>query len=43
MANGEMILYTTEDGTTSIQLKTQDETVWLIQAEIAELFQPTHL
>ncbi len=39
MANGEIILYTTEDGTTSIQLRTQDGTVWLTQAEIAELFQ----
>jgi hypothetical protein len=39
MANGEIILYTTEDGTASIQLRTQDGTVWLTQAEIAELFQ----
>lgn len=41
MANGEIILYTSEDGTASIQLKTQDGTVWLTQAEIAELFQTT--
>ena len=41
MANGEIVLYTTEDGTASIQLRTQDGTVWLTQAEIAELFQIT--
>lgn len=41
MANGEIVLYTTEDGTASIQLRTQDGTVWLTQAEIAELFQTT--
>ncbi len=41
MANGEIILYTTEDGIASIQLRTQDGTVWLTQAEIAELFQTT--
>ena len=41
MANGEIVLYTTEDGAASIQLRTQDGTVWLTQAEIAELFQTT--
>lgn len=41
MPNREIILYTTEDGTASIQLRTQDGTVWLTQAEIAELFQTT--
>jgi len=41
MADGEIILYTTEDGVTSIQLRTQDGTIWLTQAEIAELFQTT--
>jgi hypothetical protein len=41
MSNGEIILYTTEDGTSSFQLRTQDGTVWLTQAEIAELFQTT--
>lgn len=38
MADGEIILYSTEDGTTSIQLRTHDGTVWLTQVEIAELF-----
>ncbi len=41
MSNGEIILYTTEDGISSVQLRTQDGTVWLTQAEIAELFQTT--
>jgi hypothetical protein len=41
MADGEMILYTTEDGVVSIQLRTYKGTVWLSQAEIAELFQMT--
>lgn len=41
MPNGELILYTTEDGKTSIQLKAQEETVWLTQIEIADLFQTT--
>ncbi len=41
MSNGEILLYTTEDGKTSIQLKAQEETVWLTQMEIADLFQTT--
>jgi hypothetical protein len=41
MSNGEFILYTTEDGKTSVQLKAQEETVWLTRTEIAELFQIT--
>lgn len=41
MADGEIILYTTEDGQTSIQLKAMGETVWLTRMEIAELFQIT--
>lgn len=41
MASGEIILYTTENGETAIQLKVQDGTVWLTRSEIAELFQIT--
>lgn len=37
----EFILYTTEDGSTAIRLRVADETVWLTQAEIAELFATT--
>lgn len=35
---GEIILYTTEDGRSAIQLKAKDGSVWLTQIEIAELF-----
>ncbi|CAA6680081.1 Putative DNA-binding protein in cluster with Type I restriction-modification system [Lentimonas sp. CC4] len=35
------ILYTTEDGKSQIQLRAEDETVWLTQLEIAEFFQTT--
>lgn len=39
MSAGELILYTTEDGNTQIQLRSIGGTVWLTQAEMAELFQ----
>jgi hypothetical protein len=35
----EIILYQTEDGRTRIQCRLENETVWLTQALIAELFQ----
>lgn len=41
MSFGELILYTTEDGLTKIQLRAEDGTIWLTQAAIAELFQTT--
>ncbi len=41
MSNGEIILYTTEDGHTSIKLRAEDATVWLTQLELASLFQTT--
>jgi len=34
----ELILYTTEDGKSQIKLRTKDQTVWLTQREMAELF-----
>jgi hypothetical protein len=37
----DVILYTTEDGVTKIDLRLQDGTVWLSQLQIAELFQAT--
>ena len=37
--NSELILYQTEDGRTRIQCRFEDETLWLTQAQIAELFQ----
>ena len=36
---GDLILYTTEDNQIKIELKIFDETVWLNQQEIADLFQ----
>lgn len=37
----EVILYTTDDGRTRIDLRLEDGTVWLSQLQIAELFQTT--
>ena len=35
----EIIIYQTEDGLTKIDVRLEDDTVWLTQAEMAELFQ----
>jgi len=37
----DLILYQTEDGKTRIQCSFEDESIWLTQAQIAELFQTT--
>ncbi len=37
----ELILYTSEDGETRLNLRVDGETAWLTQLEIAELFQTT--
>jgi hypothetical protein len=39
--SGEVLLYQTEDGATRIDVRLQEETVWLTQAQMAELFQTT--
>jgi hypothetical protein len=39
--NSEIIIYNTVDGKTKIDVKVENETVWLSQAHIAELFQTT--
>ena len=39
LLNSEIILYQTEDGGTRVQVRLQDETVWLPQQQMAELFQ----
>ena len=39
--SGEFILYQTEDGRTKLQVRVEDQTVWLTQLAIAELFQTT--
>ena len=36
---GELILYTTPDGTAVMQLRLEDGTVWLSQKEMARLYQ----
>ena len=35
----EIIIYQTENGLTKIDVRLEDDTVWLTQAEMAELFQ----
>ena len=37
----ELVLYTSEDGLTRLDLRVEGATVWLTQLEIAELFQTT--
>lgn len=37
----ELILYTSDDGQTRLHLRSEDESLWLSQLEIAELFQTT--
>jgi len=37
----ELVLYQTEDGRTRVQCRFEDETLWLTQAQMAELFQTT--
>jgi len=37
--NSEILLYQTEDGQTKIDVRLEDETVWLSQTQMGELFQ----
>lgn len=37
--NGEIIIYQADDGVTHIDVKMEDETVWLTQAQLAQLYQ----
>ena len=39
MENGKIVIYRTADGETSIDVKLENDTVWLTQAQMAELFQ----
>jgi hypothetical protein len=41
LPNSEIILYQTEDGRTRVQCRFENETLWLTQAQIAELFETT--
>ena len=36
---GDIIIYQTEDGVTKIDVRFVDETVWLTQAQLVQLFQ----
>jgi len=38
-SKSEIILYQTEDNQTRIEVRLENETVWLTQAQMAELFQ----
>lgn len=38
-STNSIVIYQTNDGETSIDVKFHDETVWLTQAQMAELFQ----
>ncbi|MBK8842569.1 MAG: death-on-curing protein [Saprospiraceae bacterium] len=38
MEESNIIIYQTEDGNTKIETRLEDETVWLTQAQMAELF-----
>jgi hypothetical protein len=38
---GEILLYQTEDGSARVECRFEDETFWLSQAQMAELFQTT--
>lgn len=39
LSQSEIIFYQTEDGGTRVQCRFEDETLWLTQVQIAELFQ----
>lgn len=39
--NSELIIYTTEDGETKVDVTFVDDTVWLTQEQMSELFQKT--
>ena len=41
MDENKIIIYQTEDGQTQIDVRLENDTVWLTQAQMAELFQKT--
>ena len=41
MDNGEIIIYRTADGETRLEVRMENDSVWLTQAQMAELFQTT--
>ena len=41
MMNNQIVIYQTEDGQTQIDVRMENDTVWLTQAQMVELFQTT--
>lgn len=41
--NGEIMIYQSDDGLTRIEVKFQDDTVWLTQAQLSKLYQTNEL
>ena len=41
MKQDQIVIYQTEDGKTQIDVRLENETVWLTQAQMAELFEKT--
>jgi hypothetical protein len=41
MKTGEIIIYQAPDGTTNLDVRLEEDTVWLTQAQMIELFQTT--
>lgn len=39
MANSNILIYQTEDGQTKIETRLENDTVWLTQAQLCQLFQ----
>ena len=42
VVGSEIIIYQTDDGHTKIDVKFEDETVWLTQAQLCELYQTSN-
>jgi hypothetical protein len=40
-SDSELVIYQTEDGRTRVEVRLENESVWLTQAQMAELFQTT--
>ena len=41
MEENKIVIYNTDDGRTQIDVRLENDTVWLTQAQMAELFQKT--
>ena len=43
MKQDQIVIYQTEDGQTQIDVRLENETVWLTQAQMAELFKGSNM